>query len=147
MLAISINSFSQSQSQSQSPSREQLLKKSRTQLIGGLLFSAAGVGLFFGGVDIAVENASNEARGIVQGVIGGSQVEVPKKKGASALMIAGIVCSATSIPFYIASGKNKKAARKLPASAGVILEQYRQLTPSRGLQLQSYPAVQLRVTL
>jgi len=70
-------------------------------------------------------------------VIGVSQFE-------PMLATAGVLAAAASIPFFIASGKNKKKARSI--STGLKMENVPSLQRA-SLVNRSYPAVSIKVSL
>jgi hypothetical protein len=103
---ISINCFSQS------AEKTDYLKKSKNKKAVAWAFLGGGVAV--------------SAIGLTQVIIVGSNSERVDNGTGTVLLAAGLATSLTSIPFFIASKKNKKRA----LTAGVNMQQIKQLRNS-----------------
>lgn len=119
VLLMATTSFCQQHLPSQTITREAYLKKSRSQKIAGFVFLGIGITTF---ALLSPGNTSFD--------------------NLATFAIAGTVSTLASVPLFIASGKNKRRARK--ASAYLKLERGRSFVHN-GLPLRTYPAASLKI--
>lgn len=118
-LVATRTSFCQQMDTSQVNTREYYLKKSKSQLIGGLIL------LGVGGTTIALVGKGNT-----------SFDELPL------LAVGGSLCLLGSIPLFIASGRNKRKASN--ATTYLKMEKIPVLQQA-GLKFHSYPAISVKI--
>ena len=121
-LGLAATSFCQQVQQSSTTlTREEYLKKSKTQKIVGFVLLGAGAIAF-----ISVSGGNTDF-----GTLG-------------ALVMAGAVSALASIPFFIASGRNKRKANN--ASLSFKFEKNQTIQPAK-ISLHSFPAISLKLKL
>ena len=121
--------------------KEEYLKKSKTQFITGIVLLTAGTVATGIGVNQMVTYTGNDIGNVIGGVFG---VE-PTKQGSNgvALTVVGVVTVAASGFLLLAASRNKKAAR-----VAVNMEmKHSGLVYSTGIRNVNYPAVSVRVRL
>lgn len=130
---LSAPSFSQQVKPSPTLSREDYLKKSKTQKTVGWILLGGGVTMITAGLLITDKQIDDDPWGYLSGDDAG---------GSVILALAGIGSSLASIPFFIASGKNKRrgAAVSFKMEKATIINQW-------ALFNNPYPAVSIRVHL
>jgi len=111
-------------------------KKSRTQKTVAWIFLGSGVALFTGGL-IAHYNYVNDSGDVLAGYYTGLST-------GEAVAIVGVVVAGGSIPFFIASSKNKKKAK-----AGSVFINMEKASVLQGTVFsnQSFPAMGVRIPL
>ena len=120
-LSLSATSFCQQvQQSSTSLTREEYLKKSKTQKIVGFVLLGAGAIAF---ISVSGGNTDFETLG--------------------AVVVAGAVSALASIPFFIASGRNKRKANN--ASLSFKFQKDPIIRPAESLH--SFPAISLKLKL
>ena len=120
LLIISVTSFSQQTDPSQPLIREDYLKKSKGQKTAAFILLGVGVGMF---AIAAPGNVSFDALGTLVGI--------------------GAVATLSSIPLFIASGRNKRKAMAATASFKIETGAGIQNT---SIISRSYPAISLRIS-
>lgn len=121
--------------------KEEYLKKSKTQLITGIVLLTAGAVVSGVGVNQMVTYTGNEINNTIGGLFG---VE-PAKTGSNgvALTVVGVLTVAASGFLLLAASRNKKAAR-----VAVNMEMKQSgVVYSTGVRNVNYPAVSVRVRL
>jgi len=121
LLILSATSFSQQKQPSTSLTREEYLKKSKTQKITGFIFLGAGAITF-----ISVSGGNTDF-----GTLG-------------TVVVLGAVATLASIPFFIASGRNKRKAKNVSLSFKFENNPTIQLAE---ISSHSYPAISLKLNL
>lgn len=123
--------------------REQLVKKSKGQLIAGVVVSVAGCCLVWAGINQAANKMSNDIYYSFSPLWG----EDPQTSGSdgTVLTVAGFACVAASIPLYIASGRNSTKARKM--QTGIQMQRAPLLNTNGVVHRISYPVISVRIRL
>lgn len=140
ILAFATASFAQRSVQKQPLTQIDYLKKSKNQKKAGAILLAGGVGLII----IAVIIPRGEL--VYDGIcIGGFCSDKYKNDGIkSAFFIAGGLSALVSIPFFIASSKNKKKAKA--ASVFINMERAPVLLAAV-IGNQSFPTLGIKINL
>jgi hypothetical protein len=121
LLILSFTSFCQDTQPSTPLTREDYLKKSKTQKVLGFVFLGAGA------ITLISVSGGNTDLGT-----------------AGVLIVAGGLATLTSIPLFIASGKNKRKAKD--ASLSFKFEKIQTIQPA-GISFHSSPAISLKLNL
>jgi len=124
VLVSFLSSFSQQTNPSNALTREQYLQKSKHQKTAAWILLGGGVAL---GVTGVIVDASNW-----------------ESSGGDVLLVLGGVSMISSIPLFIASGKNKK--RAMAASAYFKMEKT-QVVHQLSFSQRAFPAVSLKINL
>jgi uncharacterized membrane protein len=107
LATLCFNSFSQQTTPAPVLSKQDYLKKSKSQRTTGIVLASVGGVLVIAGAMLAVEGTAEEIGGIFTG-------ETSRKDDNGAvLFIAGTACMIGSIPLFIASGRNRKLAMSM----------------------------------
>lgn len=112
VLILVLNSVSFCQQTNPSPinTKEDYLKKSKSQKTAAWIVLGAGVVLTSAGMAVALNNATEDLIGLLY-------LEQPNSSNyGGALILSGLATMAGSIPLFIASSKNKKRANAVSAS-------------------------------
>jgi len=121
LLIITVTTFCQ-QTEPRAPlTREDYLKKSKSQKIAGFIFLGAGAIIF---ASLSGGNTDFDTLG--------------------ALVVLGGISTLASIPLFIASGRNKRKARD--ASASLNFEKI-QTIQQVGMSFHSSPAISIKLNL
>lgn len=141
LIAFATASFSQQIVQKQSLTKADYLQKSKKQKKTAMIFLGSGAVLIVASLVIP----QGEPTGFQIDPITGGFYEGRKNDGIkSALGLTGVVSMLVSIPFFIASGKNKKKARE--ASVFINMEKAPDLQ-GMAFSSQSFPAAGVRINL
>jgi len=124
VLVSFLSSFSQQTNPSNALTREQYLQKSKHQKTAAWILLGGGIAL---GVTGVIVDASNW-----------------ESSGGDVLLVLGGVSIISSIPLFIASGKNKK--RAMAASAYFKMEKT-QVVHQLSFSQRAFPAVSLKINL
>ncbi len=124
ILVSFLSSFSQQTNPSNALTREQYLQKSKHQKTAAWILLGGGIAL---GVTGVIVDASNW-----------------ESSGGDVLLVLGGVSMISSIPLFIASGKNKK--RAMAASASFKMEKT-QVVHQLSFSQRVFPAVSLKINL
>jgi hypothetical protein len=124
VLALAAHSFGQQTDAERSLTREAYLKKSQRQKTAAWILLGGGVALGIGGAAWA-----------------GSDWEV---SGPDVLLVLGSIAIVSSVPLFMASGKNKRRARE--ASTSFRLEKYSDVHQG-SLSVHYFPAVSIKLSL
>ena len=138
LFLISANSFSQQTNPESTPNKHDYLQKSNTQKKTGRIFLISGAGLML--TSFLIPKGDLVDDGIC--VVGLCDTEYKNDGIKSGFFIAGAVAGLTSIPFFIASGKNRRKA----ASLGFKMENTLQLR-KQNFVYSSFPALRLHLNL
>lgn len=140
LLAFATTSFSQQIDQKQSLQQTDYLKKSKKQKKAGRILLAVGTGLI--AASFIIPRGDLVYDGICIGAYCTDKYKNDKIK--SAVLVAGGITALGSIPFYIASSKNRKRAKALSVSFkrdnAFIVNNYNSVNIS-------YPAISLNIGL
>jgi heme/copper-type cytochrome/quinol oxidase subunit 1 len=140
LLAFATASFCQQTIQKQHLTQTDYLQKSKKQKKVAWILLGGGAALIVTSIVIP----QGEPTGFQIDPISGGFYEGHKNDGIkSALIITGVVSMLGSIPFFIASGKNKKKARA--ASVFINMERAPVLQNAM-VSNQSFPALGLRIS-
>jgi hypothetical protein len=128
LLIMVANAFSQQTTSPQKKTKEDYLLKSKKQKTTGWILLGGGAGLI-----------------IIGDVIGNSN-EASFDDAGTGLILAGIgaISMLTSIPVFLASGKNKRRANRMTS---YIRWEHERSMGMRGLRDIPYPALALRIKL
>lgn len=137
-LIISISSFSQQTNSQQDISQEFYLKKSKTQKTTAWILLGGGAILTSAGLVIGFNEALVQFGGIF------TTEEEKTSNAGEVLFYTGLVSMAGSIPFLIASSKNKKKAGSISTS---IKMESRTNIQQQTFVRSSYPAVSVKFSL
>lgn len=121
LLILSTTSFCQETQHSTSLTREEYLKKSKTQKIVGFVFLGAGAITL-----ISVSGGNSDLNTL------------------STVVVAGGLLTVASIPLFIASGRNKRKAKN--ASVSFNFEKIQYIHQSQ-LSFHSIPAISIKLNL
>ena len=121
LLIITSASFSQQTNPSQPLTREEYLKKSKSQKTGAWIFLGVGAAMF---AIAAPGNVSFDVLGTI--------------------VVVGTIATIVSIPLFIASARNKRKAKA--ATAFLKFEKNHSIQQT-GITLHSYPALSLKINL
>lgn len=121
LLIITSASFSQQTNPSQPLTREEYLKKSKSQKTGAWIFLGVGAAMF---AIAAPGNVSFDVLGTI--------------------VVVGTIATIVSIPLFIASARNK---RKAKAAAAFLKFEKNHSIQQTGITLHSYPALSLKINL
>jgi hypothetical protein len=130
---LSLPSFTQEVKPSPALSREDYLKKSKNQKKVGWILLGGGVTLITVGLLVTDKQIDDDPWGYITGEYAG---------GSMVLALAGVGSTLASIPFFIASGKNKRrgAAVSFKMEKANIINQW-------ALSNNPYPAISIRFCL
>lgn len=135
LLAITLSGFTQSSTLT----KEDYLQKSKRQKKAGVILLSGGGALLVTGTVIGFGAARNELANIF------SEPDNDKEfVGAGILLVTGVAAMAGSVPFFIASAKNKKRAAKITAAIKI---ENTKLLFGQSISLRSYPAGSLKISL
>ena len=140
VLILVLNSVSFCQQTNPSPinTKEDYLKKSKSQKTAAWLVLGAGVVLTSAGFAVELNNA-NDA------LIGLFSLQQPKSSDVGGvLFFSGLAAMAGSIPLFIASSKNKKRANAVSASFKM---ESRSTVQKSAFVRTSFPALSLKFSL
>ena len=141
LLAFATTSFCQQTVQKHSLTQADYLQKSKKQKKTAMIFLGGGVALIVTSIVIP----QGEPTGFQIDPITGGFYEGHKNDGIKgALVLTGVVSMLGSIPFFIASGKNKRRASK--ASAFFNMEKMPVLQGTV-ISNQSFPALGVKINL
>ncbi len=121
LIIFSATSFCQQTQTTKSLTREEYLKKSKTQKIVGFVFLGAGAITL---ISVSGGNTDFNTLGTV--------------------VVVGGLLTVASIPLFIASGRNKRKAKN--ASVSFNFEKYQSIQQSQ-LSFHSFPAISLKLNL
>lgn len=130
---LSAPSFSQQVTHSQLPAHENYLKKSKTQKTVGWILLGGGATMITASLLIMNNKVNEDPLGVL----------VSDEASASVILgLGGIASALASIPFFIASGKNKRraAAVSFKMEKANIVNQW-------AFSNNPYPALSIRVRL
>ena len=113
MLILSTNLFSQQTEPSPSLSKDAFLQKSKRQKSAAWILLAGGFASSTISVLIAAPKATEDYLSIFPGVLVGATPIEHNYTGETILLIAGTAAMLSSIPLFIAAGKNKRKAMNL----------------------------------
>ena len=137
-LVINSSSFCQPMNPSQKISKEDYLKKSKSQNTAAWIVFGTGTVLASVGLAIGLKEATDALIGILF-------LQQPKSSnGGEALFYSGLATMAGSIPLFIASSKNKKRARAVSASFKM---ENRSTIHQSALVRTSFPSLSLKLNL
>jgi len=142
LLAIAINSFSQQTDSLKSIAKMDYLRKSKNQKTAAWILVGGGIAMVVTGT-IVYNNAVNKAE---EEDPLGTLLSLGTNINPTGAIIAtvGVLAAAGSIPFFIASGKNKKRARAISTGFKMESAPFIQRT---SLVNRSYPAVSMKLSL
>ena len=140
LLAFATASFSQQTVQKQPLTQTDYLQKSKKQKKTGSILLAVGAGLIV--TSVVIPRGELTYDGICIGAFCSDKYKNDGIK--SAFFIAGSISALSSIPFFIASSKNKKRAKV--ASVFINMERAPVLQATE-IKNQSFPALGLRISL
>ena len=141
LLAFATTSFCQQTVQKHSLPQADYLQKSKKQKRTAMIFLGGGAALIVASLVIP----QGEPTGFQIDPISGEFYEGHKNDGIKgALVLTGVVSMLGSIPFFIASGKNKRKARQ--ASLAINIEE---MPVFRGgaISILSFPALGVKIDL
>lgn len=121
LVILSVTSFCQQTEPSQPMTRDEYLKKSKTQKVLGFVFLGAGAITL-----ISVSGGNTDFNTL------------------GTLVVVGGVLTLTSIPLFIASGRNKRKAKN--AAAFFKFEQTKTIQQAQ-ISFHSFPAISLKLNL
>jgi hypothetical protein len=124
-----VTSYCQQSSPLPTQTSRDYLKKSKKQKRAGWIMLGSGAAMLAVGIPL-METADEGLGGLGQGI------------GGFALMIGGGALMLTSVPFFIASSKNKKRAATV---SGFLKMEEAQVLRTTVLKNKGYPAVMLRL--
>ncbi len=140
MLAMPASAFNQQTTNNTPPVNTDYLQKCKKQKTAAWVFLSAGTAMMLTGSIIwskeVEETVQNDPFGIFY-----APYTTTKGTGLSA---AGLLVSVGSIPFFIASGKNKRRARNM--STNFKMEKTTQI-PRQSFIQNSYPALSVKIAL
>src|SRR5688572_3672925 len=143
LLAFVTVSFSQQAVQKHSLTQADYLQKSKKQKKTAMIFLGGGAALIVTGLVIP----QGEPTGFQFDPISGGFYEGHKNDGIKgALVLTGVVSMLGSIPFFIASGKNKKRAKANQASVFINMERTPVLQGTSIIN-QSFPVIGLQIKI
>lgn len=135
LLVITLSGFTQSTLLT----KEDYLQKSKKQKKAGVILLSGGGALVVTGTVIGFSAARNELANIF------SETDNDKKfVGAGVLLVTGLAAMAGSVPFFIASGKNKRRVAKITAAIKI---ENTNLLLGQSISIRSYPAASLKISL
>lgn len=138
ILVLNSVSFCQQSNPSQKFTKQDYLKKSKSQKTAAWLVLGAGVVLTSAGFAVELNNA-NDA------LIGLFSLQQPKSSDdGGVLFFSGLAAMAGSIPLFIASSKNKKRANAISASFKM---ESRSTVQKSAFVRTSFPALSLKFSL
>jgi len=122
--------FSQQQTPAPTLTKQEYLQKSKSQKTTAWILLGGGAALLVAGTAVFADdfNLSEKNSGT----------------GGGVMMIAGAAAAGASVPFFIASARNKGKASAM--GAGIKLEQ-NLMIGQNGFVLRNYPAIMIRVVL
>ena len=139
LLIVSIGSSGQQTNQVQQFTKTDYLKKSKNQKKAAWILLGGGVVLVSSGLAVGI----NQSTDIFVSLITSTE---PEKYSSTAdiLFYTGLASMAGSIPFFIASSKNKKKANQV-----AVLLKTEKLTSFRNQSFKqnSFPALSVRISL
>ena len=119
--------------------KDDYLQKSKRQKTTGFIFLCGGAALLITGAVVGTSSAADEIASII------TEGDDDNSFLAAGVMVAtGVAAMAGSIPFFIASGKNKKKAAKISAA---IKFDNRKLLQGQKISMRYYPAASLKISL
>ena len=140
LLVFTIVSFSQQIVQKQPLTQTDYFKKSKKQKKTGLILLAVGAGLVV--TSVVIPNGELTYDGIC---IGAYCSDKYKNDGIRAAFgLTGLVSMLGSVPFFIASGKNKRSANAVSFS---IKRERASLARAKSITNINYPALSLKLVI
>jgi hypothetical protein len=144
LLVFPVAAFCQSTSNNLSSVKTDYLKKSKKQKTAGWVLFGGGVALTVTSALIAAPKVTEDYGNIIAGVWVGEPVSENNYTAENILLITGTTSMLASIPFFIASKKNKRIA--IDATANIKMENVRMFQYQSFVQT-SYPAVAFKIKL
>src|SRR5687767_15057391 len=141
LFAIPALSFTQSTNSNVPPVKTDYLKKSKNQKTAAWVLLGGGFALSTTSILIATPKVAEDYGNIFAGVFSGEPVPQNDYTAENILLVAGTAAMLTSIPFFIASKKNKK--RDIIMSANIKMENATMIQKQSFVQ-NSYPAIVLK---
>ena len=133
ILAVSAASFSQQTNPAPQLTKQDYLQKSKKQKTAAWIFLGSGVAIAL------ISNIADPANDIVSSAISGDDGRSGLAKAAG---ITGFACIVTSIPLFIASGKNRRKAMNMSFK----FQQVPQLNKNSFVK-QTIPSLTLKINL
>ena len=138
LLTLSVASFGQTTESSKTLTSFDYLKKSKKQNTAAWIFLGSGFTVSATGLIISVVGAVDEFAGAITGEKSNTF------EAGAAIFYVGLASMLTSIPFFIASSKNKKRAAGISASFKL---ETRSMVKQGSMMNSPYPAVALKMNL
>jgi hypothetical protein len=138
LLLISTSTFSQKDTLAQTFNNADYLKKSKKQNTTGWILLGSGFAVAAAGIITGVNGSADELVGIFTGE------ESNKFETGSALIFIGAATMLGSIPFFIASSKNKRKANELTLSLKL---ENRSWVQKNSIVRSGYPAISVKLNL
>ncbi|MEO7393357.1 MAG: hypothetical protein ABIU11_00365 [Chitinophagaceae bacterium] len=138
LLIMSASSFAQKSDTSKIFTSSDYLKKSKKQNTAAWIFLGGGFGVSAIGLIIGVVGAAEELYGIF------TEQKSNTLEAGEAIFYVGLASMVTSIPFFIASSKNKKRANGLSSSFKL---ETRPVMQQGYISKSYYPVVALKLNL
>ena len=110
LLTVSAASFTQTINPSQPLTRADYVKKSKSQKTAAWVLLGGGFALSTTGALISSRKAAEDLAGAFTGVFFGDPEPQNNYTGETILLVGGVVAMLSSIPLFIASGKNRRKA-------------------------------------
>jgi len=136
LMARSVSSFAQQNDSATPLSRENYLKKSKSQKTAAYILLGGGSALLGAGIAIGFNEAVNAFGNIF------SPDEVSTSSTGEVLFYTGLVAMAGSVPLFIASTRNKKKSTSLSA---LFKMEHRSILQQRSQARTSFPALGLKL--
>jgi hypothetical protein len=143
-LVFSVRAFCQSTPNDLQAVKTDYLKKSKNQKTGAWVLFGGGVALTTTSILMAAPKAAEDFSYAVVGVFSSEPIPENNYTAENILLITGTASMLASIPFFIASKKNKRNAMAM--SANIKMENARMLQYQSFVQT-SYPAIVLKIKL
>ena len=142
LLTVSAASFTQTINPSQPLTRADYVKKSKSQKTAAWVLLGGGFALSTTGALISTRKVAEDLAGVVTGAFGYPEPQ-NNYTGETILLVGGVVAMLSSIPLFIASGKNR---RKAAASVSFKMENATNIYQYAFTNTR-YPAVAIQIRL
>jgi hypothetical protein len=143
-LVFSVGAFCQSTPNDMQAVKTDYLKKSKNQKTTAWVLFGGGVAITTVIVVMASVKVTEDYVNVIAGVFSSQPVQENNYTAENILLITGTASMLASIPFFIASKKNKRNAMAM--SANIKMENARMLQYQSFVQT-SYPAIVLKIKL
>ncbi len=144
MLVIPATAFCQSTPNDIPAIKTDYLKKSKNQKTAAWVLLGGGFALTVTSTLMAAPKVTEDVGNVFAGVFTGEPVPENNYTAENILLVTGTASMLASIPFFIASKKNKR--RAIDMSANIKMENFRMIQYQSFVQT-SYPAIALKIKL